>query len=129
MSVAESLCWRLFQCIKSVINISNLPPTHLVSNIRHQHMICFNMIWFIRYGLYDMGHIIWPILYGPYRMAHIVWTKSYEPYHIKAYHMLVTDDGDQMCWWQVWDVDDRFNTKITNITKKVANLMILSPTS
>ena len=44
---AESLCWRrfslcnicwwFFQCIKSVTNISNLSPTHLVSNIRHQH--------------------------------------------------------------------------------------------
>ena len=44
MFVAESLCWRLFslcwwfsQCIKSVTNISNLSPTHLVSDIRHQH--------------------------------------------------------------------------------------------
>ena len=42
--VAESLCWRLFSlcwwffpCIKSVTNISNLSPTHFVSNIRHQH--------------------------------------------------------------------------------------------
>ena len=52
MLVAESLCWRLFslcwrfsQCIKSVTNISNLSPTHLVSNIRHQHrcnlMFCY----------------------------------------------------------------------------------------
>ena len=24
--------------------------------------------------------------------------------------MLVTNVGDQMCWWQVWDVGDRFNT-------------------
>jgi len=30
-------CWWLFQCIKSVTNISNLSPTHLISNIRHQH--------------------------------------------------------------------------------------------
>ena len=44
MLVAESLCWWLFSlywwfslCIKSVTNISNLSPTHLVSNIRHQH--------------------------------------------------------------------------------------------
>ena len=27
----------LVQCIKSVTNILNLSPTHLVSNIRHQH--------------------------------------------------------------------------------------------
>ena len=49
MLVAESLCSRLFslywwfsQCIKSVTYILNRPPTsqtptHLVSNIRHQH--------------------------------------------------------------------------------------------
>ena len=58
--------------------------------------------------------------------------------------MLVTDVGDQMCWWQVWDVGDRFRMLvtdsgcwwpiwyieiITNITKKVANIMILPPTS
>ena len=35
--------------------------------------------------------------------------------------MLVTDFGDKMYWWQVW--------KITNITKKFANIMILPPTS
>ena len=51
MLVAESLCWRLFslcwwfsQCIKSVTNISNLSPTHLVSNIRHQHR-CNRFLW------------------------------------------------------------------------------------
>ena len=51
--------------------------------------------------------------------------------------MLVTDVGDQMCWWQVWDVGDRFRMFVidlihnekTNITKKVANIMILPPTS
>ena len=32
-----SLCWRFSQCFKSVTNISNLSPTHLVTNIRHQH--------------------------------------------------------------------------------------------
>ena len=32
-----SLCWWFSQCIKSVTNISNLSPTHLVYNIRHQH--------------------------------------------------------------------------------------------
>ena len=37
MLIAESLCWRFSQCIKSVTNISNLSPTHFVSNIRHQH--------------------------------------------------------------------------------------------
>ena len=37
MLVAKSLCWRFSQCIKSVSNNSELSPTHLVSNIRHQH--------------------------------------------------------------------------------------------
>ena len=27
-----------------------------------------------------------------------------------ATSMLVTDVGDEMCWWQLWDVGDRFNT-------------------
>ena len=46
MLVAESLCWWLFslcwwfsQCIKSVTNISNLSPTHCVSNIIRQHLL------------------------------------------------------------------------------------------
>ena len=59
MLVVETLCWRLFslwlwflQYIKSVTNISNLSPTHLVSNIRHQHR--FNrfdlkMFWLIQF--------------------------------------------------------------------------------
>ena len=46
--------------------------------------------------------------------------------------MVVTVVGDQMCWWQVWDVGDRFRmlvTDLNNITKKVTNIMILLPTS
>ena len=43
-----------FQCIKSVPNISNLSPTHFVSNIRHRHqcnrrdkfIICLILGWF-----------------------------------------------------------------------------------
>ena len=34
--------------------------------------------------------------------------------------MLVTDVGDEMCWWQVWDVGDRFKNHQHN--KKVANI-------
>ena len=33
------------------------------------------------------------------------------------------------CWWSIQDVGDRHIEKTTNITKKVANIMILSPTS
>ena len=29
--------------------------------------------------------------------------------------MLVTDVGDQMCWWQVWDVCDRFRMLVTDL--------------
>ena len=51
--------------------------------------------------------------------------------------MLVTDVGDQMCWWQVWDVGDRFRMFVTDLinwenrqhNEKVANIMILPPTS
>ena len=32
-----SLCWWLSQCIKLVINISNLSPIHFMLQIRHQH--------------------------------------------------------------------------------------------
>ena len=29
--------------------------------------------------------------------------------------MLVTDVGDQMCWWQVWDVGDGFRMLVTEL--------------
>ena len=29
---------------------------------------------------------------------------------IEATSMLVMDVGDEICWWQLWDVGDRFNT-------------------
>ena len=42
-----------------------------------------------------------------------------------------------MCWWQVWDVGDRFRMLVTDLihwenhqhNEKVLNIMILSPTS
>ena len=44
--------------------------------------------------------------------------------------MLVTDVGDQMFWWQPWMLmTDLIHWEITNITKIVANIMILPPTS
>ena len=44
---------------------------------------------------------------------------------------------EQMCWWQVWDVDDRFTIVVTDLlhrenhqpNEKVANIMILPPTA
>ena len=46
----------------------------------------------------------------------------------------LADIGDHMCWWQVWDVDDRFNTlrkshNILYIMKKVAKILIRPTTS
>ena len=36
---------------------------------------------------------------------------------------------DKICWWQLWDVGDRFNPLKHQRIEKVANIMILSPTS
>ena len=36
--------------------------------------------------------------------------------------MLVTDVGDQMCWWQVWDVGDRFHTLRKSPTQRKKSL-------
>ena len=33
---------------------------------------------------------------------------------LKVTSILVTDVGDQMCWWQVWDVGDRFRMFVTD---------------
>jgi len=46
--------------------------------------------------------------------------------------MLVTDVGNQMCWWQVWDVCDRFRMMVTDLIvshcHKVTNIT-MSPIS
>ena len=31
------------------------------------------------------------------------------------WRMLMTDVGDQMCWWQVWDIGDRFRMLVTDL--------------
>ena len=60
-------------------------------------------------------------------------TRSFQTRFNLVTSMLVTDVGDQMYWWQVWDVDDRFTMLMNDErcwwTKKVANIMILPPTS
>ena len=50
--------------------------------------------------------------------------------------MLVTNVGDQICWWQILDVGDRFRMLVTDLihrnhqhNEKIANVMILPPTS
>ena len=55
------LCWWFFQCIKSVTNILNLSPTHLVSNIRHQHQCN-------RLDCPDQTHFIFEINVGKRRI-------------------------------------------------------------
>ena len=47
--------------------------------------------------------------YRPYDANMIMMTNLF-PYVRVSEWMLVTDVGDQMCWWQVWDVGDRFNS-------------------
>ena len=39
----------------------------------------------------------------------------FEIYKKRVTSMLVTDVGDKMCWWQVWDVDDRFRMLVTDL--------------
>ena len=36
----------------------------------------------------------------------VIWTVT---------SMMVTDVGDQRCWWQVWDVCDRFSVLVTDL--------------
>ena len=47
---------------ESVTNHSNLPPTHLVLNLCHQHR-CNPRT---QYGLYDVDHMIWILSIGYY---------------------------------------------------------------
>ena len=74
----------------------------------------------------------------PLILQSTVWTPR-EPTAIEKSDtsMLVTDVGDQMFWWQVWDVDDRFRMLVTDLIHwenhqhngKINNIMILPPTS
>ena len=48
--------------------------------------------------------------------------------------MLMTDVGDKICWWQLWDIGDRFNTLKTPAywesrqhNESVTNILNLSP--
>ena len=35
--------------------------------------------------------------------------------------MLVTNFGDQMCWWQGWDVGDRFRMLVTDLISEISH--------
>ena len=53
MLVTESLyCWLFFQSIKSIISISNLSPTHFVSNVRYQRQ-CDHFVAVLLVTLFD----------------------------------------------------------------------------
>ena len=51
-------------------------------------------------------------------------------YHGKVTSMLVTDVEDQMCWWQVWDVGDRYRMLVTDLIHQYLKsvTIIKSPT-
>ena len=45
-----------------------------------------------------------------------VMANGHLPYrYLTVTSMLVTDIGDQMCWWQVWDDGDRFRMLVTDL--------------
>ena len=41
---------------------------------------------------------------------------------LAVYIDLVTDNGDKLCWWQLWDVGDSFKMLVTD-----SNIFILPP--
>ena len=43
------------------------------------------------------------------------WLNFLEDNKVWVTSMLVTDIGDQMCWWQVWDIGDRFRMLMINL--------------
>ena len=65
------------------------------------------------------------------------WSVSSKAFKSTVSSMLVTDVGDQMCWWQVWDVSDRFGMLMTNFihcenrqhNDSVTNIWNRSPTN
>lgn len=42
---------------------------------------------------------------------------------------MVRDVGDRLCWWQLQDVEDRFEMLVTDFYEKVTNKTVLLPTS
>ena len=50
--------------------------------------------------------------------------KKHDLVIISVASMLVTDVGDEMCWWQIWDVGDQFNDHIENIYDNESAIII-----
>ena len=67
-------------------------------------------------------------------IEHLWLTSGLPSFKTKVTLMLVTVVENQICWWYFWDVGDRFKLLVTDLIhwknhKKVANIMILPPTS
>ena len=77
-----------------------------------------------------MAHIM--ILWGLLCFTDLKRIRKVDPMNWKLFvnmvywatSMLVTDVGDEICWWQLWDIGDRFEILVA----ETAN-MILSPIS
>ena len=98
----------------------------LTSRIEFVYFSLSNSIFSIKVYFLLLEILICKVRYGPNNLRSETVTL-----------MLVTDVGDQMCWWQVWDVDDRFRMLVNDLihwenhqhNEKVADIMILTPTS
>ena len=88
-----SLCWWFPQWMKSITNISNLSPTHLVSNIRQQHRCnpqMFNRInrCFRRLKLLKMNCIFspeWPFVDTSSPLWDLRRQNLHQLYHLKSF--------------------------------------------
>ena len=43
------------------------------------------------------------------------WAMKLRQEYFPVTRMLVTDVGGRMCWWQVWDLGDRFRMLVTDL--------------
>ena len=93
-------CLILYECIK--INI-------VKEMSKNQSVILFHVIIIRILILYLRKTRILLVLLLK-KLLTITWTtqKPLNCQKIQVTSMLVTDVGDQMCWWQVWDIGDRF---------------------
>ena len=99
-------CLILYECIK--INI-------VKEMSKNQSVILFHVIIIRILILYLRKTRILLVLLLK-KLLTITWTtqKPLNCQKIQVTSMLVTDVGDQMCWWQVWDIGDRFRMLVTD---------------
>ena len=76
----------------------------------------FNIIEFwnnYAHELHSWFHYFIPFLIKNFN---IIWySRANQRAKFKITSMLVTDNGDEMCWWQLWDVGDGLAFLVTNI--------------